>query len=302
MKITDYISIDEFKAFQQRSTLRALMILGLNWGAIIAVFLVVYQYPNPVTVLVGLFLLAGRLQGLGVIMHECGHKSFFPQRWANQWVGQWLAAAPAFDHLESYARQHREHHRLAGTPDDPDLPNYRAYPVNRASFRRKVIRDLTGQTGVKLMAYKLGGLRGAFSSDPKERQAAMPFVHIWLVQAFILAILTVTLSPWLYLLWLGAMMTVHMLAVRLRQISEHAAVPDLNSSDPRDNTRTTYTNWFTRLWLGPNQVNYHLEHHLAAGVPAYHLKALHELLKARGAYNDTRIFKGYTEVLNHAVV
>ena len=130
----------------------------------------------------------------------------------------------------------------------------------------------------------------------------MPFVHIWLVQAFILAILTVTLSPWLYLLWLGAMMTVHMLAVRLRQISEHAAVPDLNSSDPRDNTRTTYTNWFTRLWLGPNQVNYHLEHHLAAGVPAYHLKALHELLKARGAYNDTRIFKGYTEVLNHAVV
>ena len=38
-----------------------------------------------------------------------------------------------------------------------------------------------------------------------------------------------------------------------------------------------------------------------AAVPCYRLKALHELLKHRDAYNDTPIFQGYGSVLRHAV-
>ena len=52
----------------------------------------------------------------------------------------------------------------------PDLPNYQAYPVDGTSFRRKVLRDLTGQTGFKLIAGILrGGLVhfGGRSSDGK---------------------------------------------------------------------------------------------------------------------------------------
>ena len=44
-------------------------------------------------------------------------------------------------------RGHLQHHRLAGTGDDPDLPNYQDYPITRERMKRKVRRDLTGQTG-----------------------------------------------------------------------------------------------------------------------------------------------------------
>ena len=151
------------------------------------------------------------------------------------------------------------------------------------------------------MAFKLMGLKGLFSTDADQRKAAVPFAKLWLSQLIIIAVLHVTLDAWLYWVWLGGMMTFHMLAVRLRQVAEHASVPDHFSKDPRDNTRTTQTNWLTRLWIGPNHVNYHLEHHIAAGVPAYNLKAFHELMVERGAYEETRIFKGYVEVIRHAV-
>jgi len=302
MKITDYLTIDEIKSLNEKSDWAAARILFINWAMIAAAFWVMHQWPNSIAIAIGALILAGRIHGLGVIMHECGHNIFFSSKTVNQVVGQWLAAGPAFDHLDSYAKQHRNHHRLAGTPDDPDLPNYRVYPVSKTSFRRKVIRDLTGQTGLKLMAYKIAGLKGLFSAEAAVRAQAKPFALLWLSQIIIFVVLTLTLSPWLYLVWLGAMMTIHMLAVRLRQVSEHAAVPNLASSDPRDNTRTTHTNWFTRLWIGPNLVNYHLEHHIAAGVPAYNLKRMHELLTSRGAYTDTRIFKSYGDVLRTAVV
>jgi len=302
MTITDYLTIDEIKSLNQKSDWAAARILLINWAMITAAFWAMHQWPNPITIAIGALILAGRIHGLGVIMHECGHNIFFTSKTVNQFVGQWLAAGPAFDHLDSYAKQHRNHHRLAGTPEDPDLPNYQVYPVSKASFRRKVIRDLTGQTGLKLMAYKIAGLKGLFSADENVRAQAKPFALLWLSQIIIFAVLTLALSPWLYLVWLGAMMTIHMLAVRLRQVSEHAAVPNLASPDPRDNTRTTYTNWYTRLWNGPNLVNYHLEHHIAASVPAYNLKRMHELLTSRGAYNDTRIFRSYGDVLRTAVV
>jgi fatty acid desaturase len=301
MKITDYLSTDEVIELQQRSNAKAAWMLFVNWATIIATFILVARYPNPATIVFGAFILAGRIHGLGVIMHECGHNIFFKQRSLNRFIGQWLAAGPAFDHLDTYATQHRKHHQLAGTEDDPDLGNYQAYPVSQSSLRRKMIRDLTGQTGLKLMAYKVGGLAGLVSPNAVVRRGALPFVQLWLSQLMILATLHFTLGAWLYLVWLGGMMTIHMLAVRLRQVAEHANVPNLMSKDPRDNTRTTYTNAFTRLWIGPNHVNYHLEHHLAAGVPAYNLKRLHLLLKERGAYAKTQIFDGYGDVLRHAV-
>ena len=94
-------------------------------------------------------LLAGRQLGLSVLMHEAGHNTLFASRVLNQWVGQWLCALPTLNDLTAYATGHLDHHRLAGTPEDPDLPNYRAYPVDGISFRRKVVRDLTGQTGFR---------------------------------------------------------------------------------------------------------------------------------------------------------
>ncbi len=78
-------------------------------------------------------------------------------------------------------------------------------------------------------------------------------------------------------------------------------MPNPLDADPRQNTRTTIASWWERACFAPNYANYHLEHHFMASAPCYRLRALHELLKSRGAYADTRIFHGYREVLQHAV-
>lgn len=143
MKVSDYLSRDEIARFTAKSDLRAWsMVLG-SWLAIAAIFWVVATWTNPLTIIAAIILLAGRMMGLSVLMHDCGHRTLFRSARLNEWVGQWLCALPVMNDQPSYARGHLEHHRMAGTHEDPDLPNYQSYPVSKESFRRKVTRDLS---------------------------------------------------------------------------------------------------------------------------------------------------------------
>jgi fatty acid desaturase len=147
-------------ADRERSDWRAWWLVMSNWAAIIALLVLSGLYPSMLTISLLWVVLPGRQLGLSVLMHEAGHGTLFSTRRLNHWVGQWLCALPTLNDLPSYAAAHLNHHRLTGTPQDPDLANYRAYPVDRRSFRRKVIRDLTGQTGAKLV---VGAVKGGLS-------------------------------------------------------------------------------------------------------------------------------------------
>jgi fatty acid desaturase len=301
MERKQYLSSDETRYFTSKSDLLAWRTFIVTWALLLAVFAMVDTWTNPLTVLLAIALLAGRQLGLAVITHECGHNTFFATRSLNRIVGQYFCANVVFSDMPAYARGHSRHHQAAGTQEDPDLPNYQAYPVSDESFKRKVIRDLSGQTGYKLMRFVLTSAMGLFSSDPEQRRRAGPFAQQLLVNLTFAIGLAWLFSPWAYLLWLISYLTTHMLIVRIRQVAEHAAVPNLYDPDPRNNTRTTIPSWWERLFFAPNYVNYHLEHHFMASVPCYRLKELHELLKQRGAYEDTNIFHGYREVLRHAI-
>ncbi len=300
MKSQEYLSSEERLYFTQKNNTRAFLMLLGTWGSIFAIFSVVYLWTNPFSIVLAIVLLAGRQLGLAVLMHDCGHNIFFETKKLNQFVGQWFCANPVLQGLPSYAKGHLNHHKLAGTEADPDLNNYRNYPIDQASFRRKVQRDLTGKTGFKLLRYVLSSALGFFSKD--SREFARPFVQELLVQALFVAILSLTMSPYLYVLWMVSWLTVYVFIVRFRQIAEHASVTDLFDRDPRKNTRTTIPNWLERVFIAPNFVNYHLEHHFMASVPCYKLAQLHRLLKSRGAYADTKIAYGYRQVLREAVI
>ena len=236
MKTSDYLSREEVSEFTARSDLRAWLLLLGNWGGIALILAVVAAYPNPLTILLALPLLAGRQLGLSVLMHEAGHGTLFATPWLNRILGQYLCALPLFNDQPANARGHLEHHRKAGTTEDPDLPNYAAYPVTAQSFRRKMWRDLSGQTGFKLLSHVargaagvVGGEGGAGSSLFRRQIAA---------QLVLLVLFSLLGYPWLYLLWIAAFMTFFMAIIRIRQVAEHAAVPDLYDPDPRLNTRT----------------------------------------------------------------
>jgi fatty acid desaturase len=77
-------------------------------------------------------------------------------------------------------------------------------------------------------------------------------------------------------------------------------VPD--PADELRQTRTTIARWWERIFIAPNHVNYHLEHHLLMTVPHYRLPRLHRLLRERGVLADACLTRGYRDVLRLAMV
>ncbi len=310
MKIADYLTKEEVQYFTRKSDIRGFRVLLSNWFYIFAIFTVVYLFPNPVTILLSIILIGGRQLGLAILMHECGHRTLFKTPELNDKLGQWFCAMPVMSNQPLYAAGHLRHHQLAGTIDDPDLNNYKDFPVEAESFKRKIWRDIKGETGMKLIKAVASGVQTAFSnksdggnnSNPSKKSLKdNPFLHLVFAQLILFTVFSLVFAPWVYLIWVVSFLTTFMLIIRLRQIAEHANVPDLFDLDPRMNTRTTIPRPWERMIFTPNWVNYHLEHHFMASVPCYRLKALHQLLKARGAYENTQIFHGYASVMRHAI-
>lgn len=302
MKIGDWLSPEEVTRYTNRSDWRAAWVVLSNWLIVAVAFVVPVIWTNPLTLLAAIAALAGRQMGLAVLMHEAGHGTLFRSPALNRWIGQWLCAYPVLSDMDAYAASHREHHKLAGTHEDPDLPNYQAYPISKASFHRKIVRDLTGRTGIRLVA----GLFGGRSGDLMMRAAhdhPSALLQGLLVNAILFGILAICGVPLLYLLWVVAYLTLYTAIARIRQVAEHANVANLYDRDPRLNTRTTLANPVERLLVAPNHVNYHAEHHFMASVPCYRLAALHAALVAKGFYDGhpDAVVHGYRNLLKHVV-
>jgi fatty acid desaturase len=202
----------------------------------------------------------------------------------NMALSQWLCAYPVFAETVAYRRYHLQHHARTQQDDDPDLILSAPFPITRPSYRRKFWRDISGQTGyAQRKAQFLNALGDP--SWPLARRAARfrdklgPQVLFNLV---FLAGLAAAGVWWAYpLLWLLPLLTWMMVITRIRNIAEHAVVPD--SDDPLRNTRTTRAGLLERAFIAPYYVNYHLEHHLLYYIPCYNLPRVHEIL-SRSAY------------------
>jgi len=301
MKISDWLSKDELATFTRRSDTKAAATLLGNWLMIALVFAAVAAWTHPVSIILGTLLLGGRQMGLATLMHECGHGTLFRTPALNRIFGQWLCAYPVLADMNDYASGHREHHRLAGTANDPDLPNYQSYPVSPASFRRKLTRDLSGQTGLKFIAAIMTGRGGGITMRNEKRSHSLP--KGLLVNALLLGALVATGAGALYAMWVAAYLIFYPTIARIRQVAEHAGVPNLMDPDPRRNTRTTLASLPERLVFAPNWVNYHGEHHFLASAPCYNLKALHATLQAKGYYAEhpQAVVPGYRAMLRQAI-
>ncbi len=294
MNLRNILSAEELAAVVQRSNFLGARILLFDWAVIGCTFFLAASYPNPLTWLLAILILGPRQLGLGVVVHETGHRTLFTSAAANDFCGKWLSGYFVFSDKDSYMKVHLRHHGSAGTTADPDLGNYRDYPIDRRRFQRKLIRDITGQVGwkrVKSIARSMARLRDL---EAPVRQYLLRSLG---ANALLVLVLAACGHGELYLLWIIAFMTSHMLVSRIRQISEHAAVPDSLDPDPRQNTRTLEISWLERFFIAPHQVNYHLEHHLMASVPIYRLRQLHQLLLKKGYYDGMRFMKGYTDLL-----
>lgn len=301
---------DEIRELRVVNDLRGWGTLLVNYGLIAASMALVAWRPNVATVVLALWIIGTRQLGLAVVMHESAHRTLFNDRALNDLVGNWLAAYPMYLSADMYRAHHLDHHAKTWTDGDPDLPLATPFPVSRASMARKVARDLLGVTGLKQLigtTVLVSRVCRGRSVNPGtlplrlERDASLRMVFGTIVTNLALFGLLYALGhPWLYLLWAGAWLTTNKLVARIRAIAEHAVVPD--PSDPMGQTRTVRANWLERLFIAPNLVQYHLEHHLLMTVPHYNLPRFHRMLDERGLLEDACVADGYAEVLRKAVV
>ena len=290
LQISDILSKEDIRALRTPSNTRAMSILVTNWLLIALAFSLFIVWSNPLTFIAGTILLGGRQLGLGVILHDCSHNSFLSSLKLNNMVGHYLCGAPMNISVHDYRSYHMKHHRYAGTDKDPDIIFVDKYPVPQDSLKRKLIRDITGRTGVRDTLLKLKNFELAKS-------------YPWLIfHALLITLLFSIGVPLAYLMWWAAELTVYPLVVRLRQIGEHGVATDRSDLDPRMNTGTTLPSWWERLLIAPNHVYYHVEHHQYANIPPYNLHKLHTLLVERCYYDDYDcVANGFADVLRRAV-
>jgi fatty acid desaturase len=300
-KASDFLAAEALQRLRTKSNLVGGLLVLHAWALILGSMALFAWWPNPFTFLLGVMVVGGRQLGLAILMHDAAHGLLFANRRLNDWVGTWLCAFPVFTSLALYRPYHLTHHRFTQQAQDPDLGLSAPFPISRASLRRKVWRDLTGRTAYQRRGEQLR--RGLGPSD-----APLPARLVRLAQAergalIVNLLLLLGLAAvgywWLYpVLWLVPLATWYQLVSRLRNIAEHAIVPD--NDDPLRNTRTTLAGPLERLFVAPYRVNYHLEHHLFLFVPCWRLPQAHRAMVAAGWRPRMEVQSGYRAVLRLA--
>lgn len=259
---------------------------------------------QPLLIPFSIMIIGARQLGLTILMHDAAHGALHSNPRANQFIGHWLSGAPMGGHLKAYRTYHLTHHKYVQQPEDPDLILSKPFPVTRASLRRKIIRDLTGQTfykqRVNQFANALGiGVKAGKGAENRSQSAREAVIPMLITNAVILVVLTALGAWWAYfVLWLLPMATWMMMVTRLRNIAEHAVTP--SNDNPFQHARTTLVNPLERLLLAPYYVNYHCEHHMFMYLPCYRLPAAHKALAAKGLTNQMEVQRGYPTVLRMA--
>jgi len=299
-KPLDLLSKEQLKEIREKNDRINVVSISLNWLQIIAAMALFFYFPNVLTFLLSVIVIGSRQFALAVLAHDGAHNLLFSNEKINDFVSQWFCAFPLFSDNRPYRPYHLAHHRFTESENDPDLSLSAPFPITKASFRRKVIRDLTGQTGFR--RYSIA-LKSIFSSEADNFAGRIKKISdkiggFFISNLVIFSLITI-FSHWsiYFLLWWIPAFTYYSLIVRIRNIAEHSVTPGETNLN---NTRTTKASFLTRYLLVPHHVNFHLEHHLFTNCPWYNLPKVHEMLKGEPLRDKMCIEKSYFSVLRKA--
>lgn len=296
-----FLTSEELSALRARSDLRGVWCVAHAWLVVFACMAAFAYFPNPIVFVICVVLVGARQLGLAILMHDAAHGVLTNNRALNEFLGQYACAWPVFSDLINYRKYHLQHHRHTQQREDPDLALSAPFPITRKSFSRKLFRDLTGQTTYK---QRVGQFASAFTVKGGNlvdglRKGFSRLGGAIAVNLGFLAVLT-ALGHWylFFALWVLPFFIWFPMITRIRNIAEHAVVPD--NDDPFRNARTTKANLFWRACVAPYWVNYHVEHHLLMFIPCYNLPAFHRLLLSKGFGPRMEIQPDYPTVLRLA--
>jgi fatty acid desaturase len=222
------------------------------------------------------------------LQHQCLHNTATGWRTWDRIIGV-LLGLPMLVSFSDRRKHHLHHHRYLGTPQDQEFFSYDYGTLH--SWRGLTIHFLM----VGHYAYVIKKVRQALCdrSDLEEEmlssQARIEYalISLWVIGQLLAAVLGYVIVVRLCVLPLVVAIPCHVLI----ELPEHWGCQ--RTRDVMANTRTIRASkiavWFT------NGNNYHVEHHLCAGMPNDSLPDIHAVIRENIAYRNTSYWQFYWE-------
>lgn len=251
--------------------------LAFSWALVIGALVLFWTHPAVYTFILAFLVVSSRQQALLNYEHEAAHRKFLPNLALNDWVGTYLCAAPVGSPFGAARARHLSHHRLLGTPGDPDHDLHSGTDKQtREGLVRHFVGGLVGgYAGMVLMGPRAPAAAAAAGSPRRD------LLSLVVVQALLFGAFTLAFAPWVYpALWLAPLATLTAFCHLVRSFVEHALTA---SEEPAHANRliTIDSNPLERGLVAPYFMNLHAEHHLVPSVPAPRLKELRRRLGER---------------------
>lgn len=293
-----------FKSLTVRSDGKALRHLLAHLGLVALLGFISYrafkEYPIYLSipiyfVFTNVFIFLGLSSGI----HEMSHGTVFRTKWLNSVCMRFVSFITWSDYV-FYRESHMRHHQYTahhGLEQEVVLP---------MKLRiRDFVYSLVGNPYYTFKTYKnmfrraLGIIRGEWEEEifppeaiNKRRELIRWNRILWVGHLLIVGVIIVT-QEWLFLLLITLPMASSSIASYTVTMSQHSGLqPDI--ADSRKCCRSVKINpvYEFLYW----NMNYHIEHHMYAGVPFYNLKQLSKALEADMPQRKS-LYQSYKEII-----
>lgn len=232
-----------------------------------------------------LLLIGARQRALASVLHESCHMTLARNRWLNNMLGKWPAGYAILQSHEAYRQSHVIcHHAFLGDARrDPDYINcittgLTAVRDSRHFLRHYVLRTVLLGNVPNYLTYLVANRLGVLAGQPRE---ALGLAATQLLLAG--ALWSVAGWPGYLLFWLVPYLSTFQIIGWLSEICEHYRLYELRHSR-LEMTRNRFPAWWERIFVGMHGDNYHLTHHLFAGIPFWRLPQAHRIMLADTRY------------------
>ncbi len=285
------IERDLLKTLAQPAPIRLLLQTLVEWGCIVCLAIIAERFASVAVSLACMLLIATRQHALLTLMHDYSHYQFSRQKkWWNDLLGDVFTAFPFFITIYGFRRNHHLHHRFTWTANDPNH-------VAAAAKQRYQFPKLYSQVLAEIFKHSIGFYTFAelkrYTVSAGMSIALPRSTHIHRAIFTVVLCAVVTVQGWwmaVLLYWIMPMATFLMAILYVRDLGEHVGLPKPGF----DSSRTVLPNWFERLLIAQNGVNFHTEHHRFPSVPFFRLHRLHRILMQDPAYrSEAVVTNGY---------
>lgn len=240
-----------------------------------------YNLPWPWLVL-ALFLHGTVYAFLLNGFHELCHGTVFKTKWLNTLFLNIFSFMGGYNPVMFWV-SHQEHHKYTlHPPDDLEvvlpveitLESFWKYSfLNPWGFRDRILKEIRLSRGI---------LEGEWenalfpANEPEKRRRLFMWARILLFGHLLMAVVSIALGWWLVPVLITLAPFYASWLLFLCNNTQHVGLQD-NAPDFRLCTRTIILNPVVQFLYW--HMNYHIEHHMYAAVPCYHLQKLHKAIE-----------------------